>query len=163
MSVRELTAHVVGVLTRAQSLFASPPDADASGVADRMREAAHASRAIAARAAQLSGATVDAHRNVIAAAGQPLEEAAATDAWLAEHVAYMSATQDAGLSRATELRAGADEVPDRLGASADLPAGELAALKALRNRVAYMQALVADHSGEATRVAGEIRTLGYQA
>jgi hypothetical protein len=60
------------------------------------------------------------------------------------------------------LRAGAAEIPDQLGPWADLPASELAALKALRNRVAGMQALVAQHSSDATRLAGEIRSLGYQ-
>jgi hypothetical protein len=162
MTVEHVAARVVAVLTRAESLFATPGDAAAVEAAGRMGEAAEASRAIVSRTAELSGAVASAHRNVLAVAAQRLEDAAGTDGRLADHVADTSATHGAGRSRATELRAGAAEVSARLGPWAELPASELAALKALRNRLSGMQHLLAQHSAEATRVAAEIRTLGYQ-
>jgi hypothetical protein len=156
--VEQVTIQVVEVLKRAESLFAVPGDAYATETTGR---AAEASRAIATRTAELSGAAAQAHAGLLDAAAQRLDTAAGADARLAGHLARAAETHASGLSRATDLRAGAAEVPTRLAPWADIPASELAAVKALRNRVAGMQQLLADHTAEAARAAGEIRALGY--
>ncbi len=100
-------------------------DAPASEPADRIGEAAEASGGIAARSAGWSGAIASAHRDMVAAVTGRLERASETDARLAGHVADSWATHRGGRSEASELRAGAAEVPARLGPWVDLPAGEL--------------------------------------
>ena len=162
MAVERVAAKVVEVLARAESLFTSPGDPAVSEAVERIGQAADASGAIVARTAELSGATASAHRELLASAAQRPEYAAGTDAQLADHVAGATETHHGGRSHASALRAGAAEVPARLAPWAELPAGELAALTALRSRVAGMQRLLAHHTGEATRVAAEIRSLGYQ-
>jgi hypothetical protein len=60
------------------------------------------------------------------------------------------------------VRRGAEELPSRLGPTAELPGSELAALLALRNQVADMHRLLAEHTGQAARDADVILGLGYQ-
>jgi hypothetical protein len=163
MPVEDVAARVVEVLTRAESLFAIPADAAAAGeAAGRVSDAAAASRAIASRTADLSGAAATAHSAAVGAAAERLEHTASTDSELAERVADTADAHHGGGSHAAELRASAAEIPSALGPAVRNPAGEVAALKALRNRVAGMQRLLAEHSGESARVAGEIRNLGYR-
>ena len=162
MTVQLVTANVVEVLSRAESLFATPGDAAASGTADTMGQAAEASRMIAAHAEELSGSVGTAYSELATSAAQHLEHAAGTDAALADQLARAAATHGGGASLAAALRAGAAEVPARLGPWADLPAGELAGLVALRNKLSGMQRLLAEHSGEAARAAEAIRGLGYR-
>lgn len=162
MPVEDVVARVVEVLARAESLFALPADAAAAaGAAGQVADATAASRAIAPRTAELSGAAAAAHGEAVDAAAQRLERTAATDSELARHLADTADSHHGGRSRATELRATAAEIPTALGPAVEIPAGEMAALKALRNRVAGMQQLLAQHSGESAGVAGEIRNLGY--
>jgi hypothetical protein len=161
MSVQQVATHVVEVLSRAESLFGTPGQSDMAA-AERMGETAEASAATAALASEMSGVLASAHGDMLAATSQRLDDTAANDARLAGHVADTGTSHAAGGSRATDLRAEAAEDSDRLGPWAELPAGELAALRALRNRVAAMQRLLADHSAEAARVAGDVRSLGYR-
>jgi hypothetical protein len=162
MSVQQMAARVVEVLARAESLFSTPGDSAAPEAAGRTDDAAHASAAISTSTAELSGVLASAHRDLLAETTHRLEDAAATDARLGDSVSDTSTAHSAARSQATDLRAGAAEIPTVLGPWAELPAAELAALKALRNRVAGMQRLLADHSAEAARVGGEIRSLGYR-
>jgi hypothetical protein len=160
-AVEHVAAEVVEVLSHAESLFATPGDVAAGDAAGTTGQAAEASRAIAARTADLSGSVAQAHADVLDSAAARLEAAAAADSRLADHVAAAADTHRAGLAQATDLRAAAAEVPARLAPFADIPASELAALKALRIKLAGMQQLMAHHSGDAARVAAEIRALGY--
>ncbi len=161
MPVEDVAARIVGVLRRAESLFAAPDDVggDAAG---HMGEAAAAGSAVAARSDELSGAAASAHHDLIAAAAQRLQDAAHTDERLLDQLAGAGSTHADGRSHAGELRGSAAEIPARLGPWAGLPSSDLAALTALRARRAAMQRLLASHSEEAIRVADEIRTLGYQ-
>ena len=162
MTVEHVAAQVVEVLARAESLFSTPAEGAAvSGAADTMGQAAEASRAIATRTTELSGKFASAHAELLDATAQRLERATAADARLADHLGAASQTHGEGGAQAAELRAGAADVPARLAPWEQYPAGELAALKALRHQVAGMQQLLAHHGEEATRLAGEIRTVGY--
>lgn len=162
MSVQGVVTQVVEVLRRAESLFASPADAAISRAADAVTEAAEASRAIGLRTDELGGALVSAHHDLLSAAASHLEQSAATDTELADHLVRASHAHADGGSAATDLRVGAEDVASRLGPLSDVPAGQLAGLLALRNRVADMQRLLADHTSEARRAADAIVGLGYQ-
>ena len=104
-----------------------------------MGQAAEASRAIATRTTELSGKFASAHAELLDATAQRLERATAADARLADHLGAASQTHGEGGAQAAELRAGAADVPARLAPWEQYPAGELAALKALRHQVAGMQ------------------------
>jgi hypothetical protein len=164
MPVQHVAAQVVEVLTRAESLFTAPAEgaAPTSAAADTMGQAAEASRAITTRATELSGALGSAHAEMLEATAQRLERATAADVQLTDQLRNASRSHGDDAVQAGALRGSAGEVPDRMAPWAGHPAGELAGLKALRHCVAGMQLLLARHSEEATRVAGEIRTLGYQ-
>jgi hypothetical protein len=162
VSVQGVVAQVVEVLRRAESLFASPADTAISGAADAVTGAAEASRAIGARTDELGGVLVSAHHALLSAAASHLEQSAATDTELADHLMRASQAHADGGSAATDLRVGAEDVPSRLGPLSYLPAGEHVGLLALRNRVADMQRLLADHTSEARRAADAIVSLGYQ-
>ncbi|MCV7236187.1 hypothetical protein [Mycobacterium branderi] len=153
-----MRARVVEVLARAESLFTTPAEAATTAQLDA---AAEASRGLAARSAELSGAAITAHRDLATSATQRLEHAADTDAHLAEQVARAGQTHAEARSQASALRAEAAEVGPRLDAWAGLPASEITGLKALRDRVARMQQLLAQHRQEAVRTASQIRSLGY--
>ncbi|HZA08992.1 hypothetical protein [Mycobacterium sp.] len=159
--VEALAVRVTEVLSRAESLFAAPADRDAGVAPDRISDALEAGRAIRSRAAELSGTAADAHREAVAAAGDRLQQTSATEAELAQKVQRASEIQDRGRSEVAQLRASAAEVPEALGTALHTPAGELATLAALRRRVERMQHLVADHSAESARLAGELRRLRY--
>jgi hypothetical protein len=162
VSVEGVVTQVVEVLRRAESLFASPADTAISGAVDAVTGAAEASRAIGARTDELGGALVSAHHDLLGAAASHLEQSAATDARLADLIASASHTHADGGSAATDVRLSAEDVASRLGPWSDIPAGELAGLLALRNRVADMHRLLADHTSEARRAAEAIVSLGYQ-
>jgi hypothetical protein len=162
VSVEDVVAQVVEVLSRAESLFAAPCDSTMSGATEAMSEAADASHAIATRTDELGGALASAHHDVLTRLVDRLDWAAGTDAELADHIARVVASHADGAAGATDIRVGAQEVPARFGPWADVPASELAGLIALRNRVADMQRLLAHHSSEAAWSAGAIGGLGYQ-
>lgn len=161
MSVRELVERVVAVLARAESLFSSPSEGAQPRAARTLTDAADASAAIAARTDELSGAGAAAHRDALSAAAEKLEHAAETDTRLAEQLARAGQAHAAGASESTQLREGAQDVPDQLDDWTGLPAGELATLLAIRNRVADMQRLVADHTSQAAQATDDIVRLHY--
>lgn len=163
MWVEQVATQVVEVLARAESLFADPGDAAAStSAADTTDAAADASAAIAAPTADLAGSAAQAHAALLAAASRHLENVAGTDAQLADRLDHAVEIHGDGLSQAGQLRTSAADVPASLQPWADLPASELAALKALRRGVADMQQLTSHHSELAAQMAGQIRTLGFQ-
>jgi hypothetical protein len=163
MPVEDVAARVLAALSRAESLFATTAGTEGNaGAATRTSDAAAASRAIAPQIADLSGAAAAAHGETLSAAGERLEHAGATDSELARQLTDAAETHRDGRAHATELRATAAEIPAALGPAVQLPAGEVAALRGLRNRVAGMQALVGRHSAESARLASDIRNLGYQ-
>jgi hypothetical protein len=82
---------------------------------------------------------------------QRLEAIGDTDSQLVEHLTRSAEAHTSGASQATDLRLGAEELPSRLGPTTGLPASELAALRALRNQVADMQRLLAEHTSQAAR------------
>jgi hypothetical protein len=162
MPVEDVAARVLAALSRAESLFARPAGTERSaGAAARISDAAAASRAIAPHSADLSGAAAAAHGEMLSAAGERLAHADATDSELARQLTDAAETHRDGRAHATELRTTAAEIPATLGPAMQLPAGEVAALRGLRNRVAAMQALVARHSAESARLASDLRNLGY--
>lgn len=161
MPIEDLAVRVTEVLSRAESLFADRADGGAPAAAGRITDAVAVSRLIAPRTADLSGAAATAHTEAMAAVGKALDQAAAAEADLARHLEQANEAHHGGRSHATELRVTAAEVPAALGPAVHMPAGQVAALKALRNRVSRMRDLLARHSAESTRLAGEIRSLGY--
>jgi hypothetical protein len=162
MSVQDVVDRVVEMLSRAESLFASPADAATSNAVDALTGAAEASRIIAARTEALGGALASAHRGLLRTVARRIEQAAGTDAQLAEHIARAGQVHAEGGSRATDLRLGAQEIQSQLGPWSEVPASELAGLLALRGRVADMQRLLADHTSEAARATEEVLGLGYR-
>lgn len=161
VSIEGVVASTVAVLRRAESLFSATADSTVGGAADAVTEAAAASHAIAARTEDLGGALASAHRDVLAEAADRLDRVSDTDTALAEQIGRAGDAHADGAAAATDLRVGAQDIPARLGPWADLPAGELAGLVALRNRVVDMQRLLASHGNEASRIADTIAGLGY--
>jgi hypothetical protein len=161
MSVQDLVDRVVAVLSRAESLFTPPGQAATARAAQTLTAAAESSRTIVARTDKLSGATASAHGDVFAAAAEKLEHAAETDTRLTEQLGRAGQSHAAGASESTQLREGAQDVPTQLDTWKELPVGELATLMALRNRVADMQRLVADHTSQAAQATDYIVRLHY--
>jgi hypothetical protein len=162
MSVQDVADSVVEVLSRAESLFATPSDAATSHMTAAVDDASDASRAIGARTDELGGALASAHHDVLDTIARRFDDIGDTDSQLAEHLTRASHAHVSGGTQATDLRAGAEEIPSRLGPTGELPASELAALLALRNQVAGMQRLIAEHTGHAAHAADDIHGLTYQ-
>jgi hypothetical protein len=161
VAVEDMAAHVVAVLTRAESLFADAAGAESVTTADQVSEAAGTARRLTAGTADMSGAIVATHRDLAAASAEQLDQASGVDARLADHLGRTAALHGAGLSQAGGLRAGAAEVRSQLAPWAEVPASELAGLKMLRNHLAAMQRLLAQHNAVAARTAADISTLSY--
>lgn len=159
VTVDDAAARVVDVLTRAETLFAPPGDWQAPA---RAGDAAQTARVIAARTADLSGATAAGHREMTAAAAGHLERAADADARLADALRRSAQLHDEGASQAAGLRAAAAEVPAQVSRWAELPAAQAAGLKALRSQLVGMQRLLARHRPAAARTAAEISALRYR-
>ncbi len=157
MTVDEVAARVVDVLTRAETLFAPPgewqPPADVGA-------AAQTAAAIAARTADLSGATASAHRDMIAAGH--LERASDADTRLADALQRSAQLHGQGASQAAGLRAAAAEVPAQVSRWAELPAAQAAGLNTLRTQLVGMQRLLARHRAAAARTAAEISAVRYR-
>ena len=160
MSVQDVVDGVVEVLSRAESLF-NPADTAPSQTTAAIDDAAEASRAIGAHTDELGGALASAHHETLDNVAQRLEAIGDTDSQLVEHLTRSAEAHASGASQATDLRLGAEELPSRLGPTTGLPASELAALLALRNQVADMQRLLAEHTSQAARDAEVILGLGY--
>ena len=162
MGLDDVAARVVTVLTRAESLFAPPGDHDSGASAlSRIGAAAADARLIAGRTADLSGATVAGHADFASASAEDLDHAFDADARLADSLRRGTELHGVGKARAGALRAAAGEVVPRIGPMADLPAGELAALKVLREHVAHMRDLLGEHRSAGARTAVEIRAVRY--
>jgi hypothetical protein len=159
MSVDAVATEVAEVLARARSLFAGPDVGEA--IETNAAAAAEASATIAGHVADMSGSFATAHQSMLDATATDLHDATGLDARLADHVCQAADTARAGAEDAGHLYAAADGVSDTLDPWADLPVAELAALKALRQHVAAMQQLTADHGAEAQRLADEIAALEY--
>ena len=162
MSVQDVADRVVEVLSRAESLFATPADASTSHMTAAVDDASDASRAIGARTDELGGALASAHHDVLDTTVRHLDDVGDTDSQLIAHLAHAGQAHASGGSQATDLRAGAEEIPSRLGPTNELPASEVAALLALRNQIANMQRLLTEHTSQAAQAADDIRGLGYQ-
>ena len=160
MSVQDVVDGVVEVLSRAESLF-NPADTAPSQTTAAIDNASEASRAIGAHTDELGGALASAHHETLDNVAQRLEAIGDTDSQLVEHLTRSAEAHASGASQATDLRLGAEELPSRLGPTTGLPASELAALLALRNQVADMQRLLAEHTSQAARDAEVILGLGY--
>ena len=161
MSVQEVVDGVVEVLSRAESLFTAPADIATSDPGGAVTSATEASRAIGARTQQLGGALADAHGEMLAGVVKRLDHTGETDAQLFDHLARAAESHASAGSHATNLRLGAEEIPSRVGPLAELPASEVAALLTLRNHVADMQRLIAEHTSQAASTADDIRSLRY--
>jgi hypothetical protein len=161
MSVQDVVDAVVEVLSRAESLF-TPADTAPSQITAAIDDASEASRAIGAHTDELGGALASAHHEMLDNVARRLEAIGDTDSQLVEHLTRSAEAHASGAAQATDLRLGAQELPSRLGPTAGLPASELAALFALRNQVAGMQRLLAEHTSQAARDANVILGLGYQ-
>jgi hypothetical protein len=159
VTVDEVAARVVEVLTRAETLFAPPGEWHAPAEVDA---AAQTARAIAARSADLSGATAAGHRQMTAAAAGNLERASDADARLADALQRSAQLHDQGASQAAGLRAAAAEVPAQVSRWAELPVAQAAGLKTLRTQLAGMQRLLARHRAAAARTAAEISAVRYR-
>jgi hypothetical protein len=162
MSVQDVVDRVVDVLGRAESLFTTPADTVTSRMTAAVDGASEASRAIGARTDELGGALASAHHDVLDKIARRLDDVGDTDSQLIDHLARAGQAHASGGSQATDLRLGAEETPSRLGPSSELPASELVGLLALRNQVADVQRLLAEHTSEAARAADDILGLGYQ-
>ena len=162
MSLQDVAEHVVAVLTRVESLFSAPTDAEATQLTEAIDDALDASGAIGVRTDELGGALAAAHHDMLGAVGRRLEAVGDTDSRLIEALGRAAAAHASAASHAAELRQEAEDLPSRLGPAGELPASELAALLALRSQVGGMQRLIAEHTSEAARAADVIGTLGYQ-
>jgi ABC-type transporter Mla subunit MlaD len=162
MSVQDVVNRVVEVLSRAESLFATPADAATSHMTAAVDDASEASRAIGARTDEFGGALASAHHDVLDTIARRLDDVGDTDSQLIEHLTRVGHAHASGGSQATDFRASAEEIPSRVGPSSELPASELAGLLALRNQVAGMQRLLAEHTSQAARASDDIRGLTYQ-
>jgi hypothetical protein len=162
MSVQDVVDRVLDVLSRAESLFTTPADSVTSRMTVAVDEASEASRAIGARTDELGGALASAHHDVLDKIARRLDDVGDTDSQLIDHLARAAQAHASGGSQATDLRLGAEEIPSRLGPSGELPASELVGLLALRNQVADMQRLLAEHTSDAARAVDDILSLGYQ-
>jgi hypothetical protein len=162
MSVQDVVDGVVEVLGRAESLFTTPADTATSHTTAAIDDASEASRAIGAHTDELGGALASAHHETLDNVAQRLEAIGDSDSQLVEHLTRSAEAHASGASHATDLRLGAQELPSLLGPTAELPAAELAGLLALRDQVADMQRLLAEHTSQAARDADVIRGLGYQ-
>jgi hypothetical protein len=161
MSVQDVVDGVVEVLSRAESLF-NPADTAPSQTTAAIDDASEASRAIGAHTDELGGALASAHHEMLNNVARRLEAVGDTDSQLVEHLTQAAESHTRGASCATDLRVGAEELPSRLGPTTGLPASELVALLTLRNQVADMQHLLAEHTSQAARDAEVILGLGYQ-
>jgi hypothetical protein len=158
-----VAAQVAHVLTRAESLFATAGEtATTSAALSRAGDAALTAGALSERTAELSGAMVEAHRDVAGASAQQLRHASGVDSMLADHLTRSTQLHTAGGSQASGIRAGAAEIPAQLQPWADLPASDMAGLKMLRNHLAAMQRLLAQHSAVSARIASDVSGLTYQ-
>jgi hypothetical protein len=161
VAVQEVAAQVLAILTRAESLFA----ADAARVdapPGLVGAAAETARAIATRTAEMAGAAVRGHGEMITTSADRLDRASDADDRLVENLRGSAQFHDAGRSQAAALRAAAADVPGQLGRCSELPAAEVVGLKALRSQLVGMQHLLARHSAAGARVAAEISTLRYR-
>ena len=162
MPVEDVAARVTEVLSRAESLFAPAPENWGPGEAGGLiSAAAAANRAVAQRSSDLSGAMAVSHAEAVSRTADRLERAADAEGELASHLTRATDTHSEGRSYASSLRASAGDTQAALGASGQLPAGEIAAIRALRNCVARMHELVTRHSAESAGLAEEIRNIGY--
>jgi hypothetical protein len=161
MSVQNVVDAVVEVLSRAESLF-NPGDTAPSQTTAAIDDASEASRAIGAHTDELGGALASAHHDMLENVARRLEAIGHTDSQFVEHLTHSAESHASGASHATDLRLGAEELPSRLGPTAELPASELVELLALRDQVADMQHLLAEHTSQAAHDADVIRGLGYQ-
>jgi hypothetical protein len=162
MSVQDVAGRVVEALSRAESLFATPADAASPHMTAAVEDASEASRAIGAHTDELGGALASAHQDVLDTIARRLDDVGATDSQLVEHLTQAGQAHASGGTQATDLRAAAVEIPSRLGPTSDLPAAELVGLLALRNQVAGMQRLLAEHTSQAAHAADDIHGLTYQ-
>jgi uncharacterized phage infection (PIP) family protein YhgE len=162
MSVQDVADRVVEVLSRAESLFAPPADTAPSRMTAAVNDASEASRAIGARTDELGGALASAHHEKLDTITRRLEAIGEKDSQLIEHLTHAAESHASGASHATALRQGAEDIPSRLGPSSELPASELAGLLALRNQLADMQSLLAEHTSQAATTAEAILGLRYQ-
>jgi hypothetical protein len=162
MSVQNVADRVVEVLSRAESLFATPADTATAQMTAAVDDASEASRAIGARTDELGGALASAHHDALDTIARRLDDVGDTDSRLIAHLAGAGEVHASGGSQATDLRAGAEEIPSRLGPTNGLPASELAGLFALRNQIAGMQRLLAEHTSAAAHAADDIHGLTYR-
>jgi hypothetical protein len=162
MSVQDVADRVVEALSRAESLFATPADTASSRMTAAVEDASETSRAIGARTDELGGALASAHHDALDTIARRLDDVGATDAQLIEHLTRAGQAHASGATQATDLRAAAEEIPSRIGPASELPASELAGLLALRNQIAGMQRLLAEHTSQAAHAADDIHGLTYQ-
>jgi Domain of unknown function (DUF4226) len=163
MSVENASARVTAALSRAESLFAGAADnAKSTAAAGLIADVAKTARTAAPRASEVSGAMATAHGEAVSATADRLDRAAGADNELARHLDQASDIHTGGRSYASSLRASAAEIPAALGPATQIPAGQVAALRALRNRVARMHDVVTSHSADAGQLAEQIRNLGYR-
>jgi hypothetical protein len=161
MSVQDIVDHVVEALARAESLFTTPADTTALEMTAAVSDASQASRAIGVRTDELGGALASAHHDALSDTTRRLEDIGDTDSQLVYHLTRAANAHASGGSQATDVRVGTEEIPSRLGESSELPCSELATLLALRNQLASMQRLLAQHTSQAARDADVILGLGY--
>jgi len=159
MMLGDIAARVSEVLVRAESLFAVPEDAAA---ADQLGRAADANRALGGRTSELSGAAATAHRQLVDQSAADLSAAADADDQLAAQLTAAAARHHRGHARARDLRADAAAVVDRFAVLSGTGTGELAVLKALRAGVSGMQQLLAEHAGQSSAAAAQIRAVDYR-
>jgi hypothetical protein len=162
MSVQDVADRVVEILGRAESLFTTPADTEPSRMTAAVDGASEASRAIGARTDELGGALASAHHEMLDNVARRLETVGDTDSRLISALTRAAESHASGASQATDLRLGAEELPSRLGPTAELPASELVGLLVLRHQVADMQRLLAEHTTQAAGDADVILGLGYQ-
>jgi hypothetical protein len=163
MTVDDVAARVVQVLTRAESLFAVPEDAAAtSAAADQLRHAADATRALGTRDVELSGTGATGHRRLVDESAANEAAAARADEQLAGHLTAAAARHHHGRIRAQALRADAAAVPEQFAALSGSATAELAALRTLRAHLTGMQRLLAEHTGQDAAAADQIRAVDYR-
>jgi hypothetical protein len=162
MVMLRVTEQVVDALGRAESLFATADDAEVDlQPLHHLGPATDQLTALDTRGGDWSGAAADQHRDSLASSVEQLGQAAATDSQLAAILREAVQAHDNGHRAAGELLSAAHDLPDQLQQWAELPATDLAALRALRAQLAGMQQLMARQQAASSDAATRLGGLDY--
>jgi hypothetical protein len=162
MVMLRVTAQVVDALGRAESLFAAADDAEVDlhplhHVGPATDDLTH----LDTHSGDWTGAAADQHHDSLASSVEQLDQVAAADSHLAGILHETVQAREAGHRAAGELLSAAHDLPDQLQRWDELPAADLASLRALRAQLAGMQQLMARQQAASSDAATRLGGLDY--